>query len=110
MSGKSDLLFDCYELIGLWIVAHNDAEEKLGSQLQKFIEIETQKQRFQFLVHNLTERCWDVCIDKPSSRLETKVETCLANCVERFLDCTNFIVNRLEKTQQNAGVPEMSFQ
>ncbi|KAK7791895.1 hypothetical protein R5R35_005418 [Gryllus longicercus] len=85
-------------------------EENIDPQLQNFIEIETQKQRFQFLVHNLTERCWDVCIDKPSSRLETKVETCLANCVERFLDCTNFIVNRLEKTQQNAGVPEMSFQ
>lgn len=27
-------------------------------QLQHFIEIETQKQRFQLLVHQMTEVCW----------------------------------------------------
>uniref|UniRef100_A0A8D1MEM3 Tim10-like domain-containing protein n=1 Tax=Sus scrofa TaxID=9823 RepID=A0A8D1MEM3_PIG len=33
----------------------------LGSvdpQLQHFIEVETQKQRFQQLVHQMTELCW----------------------------------------------------
>lgn len=83
--------------------------ESIDPQIQNFIEIETQKQRFQFLVHNLTERCWDICIDKPSSRLESRAETCLTNCVERFLDCTNFIVNRLEKTQYATGTSEMGF-
>lgn len=27
-------------------------------QLQQFIEVETQKQRFQQLVHQMTEVCW----------------------------------------------------
>lgn len=27
-------------------------------QLQRFIEVETQKQRFQQLVHQMTELCW----------------------------------------------------
>lgn len=27
-------------------------------QLQQFIEIESQKQRFQQLVHQMTEHCW----------------------------------------------------
>ncbi|XP_023559238.1 mitochondrial import inner membrane translocase subunit Tim8 A [Octodon degus] len=29
-------------------------------QLQHFIEVETQKQRFQQLVHQMTELCWKV--------------------------------------------------
>jgi len=41
-------------------------------------------------------------MDKPSSRLESKTESCLANCVNRFIDTSNFVVNRLEKTQQFA--------
>ena len=36
---------------------------------------------------------------KVSARLDGKTEGCLTNCVERFIDTTNFIVNRLEKTQ-----------
>ena len=37
----------------------------LGSvdpQLQHFIEVETQKQRFQQLVHQMTELCWVRCL------------------------------------------------
>jgi len=53
---------------------------------------------FQHLVHDLTDQCWEVCMDKPSTRLEPKTESCLVNCVQRFIDTTNFVVNRLEKT------------
>jgi len=66
--------------------------------LQSFIEAETQRQRFQQLVHGLTEQCWDVCVDKPSARLDGKTESCLVNCVERFIDASNFVINRLDKT------------
>ena len=66
-------------------------------QLQRFIEAETQKQRFQQLVHGLTDQCWDVCMGTPGQKLDRKTETCLGNCVERFIDTSNFIVNRLEK-------------
>jgi len=67
--------------------------------LQNFIEMETQKQRYQHLVHGLTERCWDLCVDKPSSKLDGKQQSCLVNCVQRFIDTTNYVVNRLEKSQ-----------
>lgn len=50
-------------------------------------------------MHGLTDQCWEVCMDKPGNRLDTKTENCLVNCVERFIDTTNFVVNRLEKTQ-----------
>ena len=96
-------------------------------QLQHFIEVETQKQRFQVrsliadvvtpirnrlfpiqvLVHGLTDQCWDICMEKPSSRLDSKTESCLANCVDRFIDTSNFVVNRLEKTNQFANSSEL---
>jgi import inner membrane translocase subunit TIM8 len=64
-------------------------------QLASFIEQENQKQRFQAVVHTLTEQCWDLCAPGISSRLDGRSETCLANCVERFIDSSNYIINKL---------------
>jgi len=64
-------------------------------QLASFIEQENQKQRFQAVVHSLTDQCWDLCSPSISSRLDGKSETCIANCVERFIDSSNFIINKL---------------
>jgi len=67
-------------------------------QVQRFLEAETQRQRFQQLVHSLTSDCWDTCITKaPGAKLDRGTETCIVNCVERFIDTSNYIVNRLEK-------------
>lgn len=78
--------------------------------LQRFIESETQKQRFQHLVHELTDQCWDMCVEKPSNRLDNRTENCLSKCVDRFIDTTNFIVNRLEKTRQFDQTPPTELQ
>ncbi|TNM98950.1 mitochondrial import inner membrane translocase subunit Tim8 A [Takifugu rubripes] len=72
-------------------------------QLQQFIEIESQKQRFQQLVHHMTEVCWDKCMDKPGPKLDSRAEMCFVNCVERFIDTSQFILNRLEQTQRSKG-------
>ena len=67
-------------------------------RMQQFIEAETQKQRFQQLIHELTSECWDTCVTgAPGQKLDRRTENCLGNCVERFIDTSNFIVNRLEK-------------
>ncbi|KYM76333.1 PREDICTED: mitochondrial import inner membrane translocase subunit Tim8 A-like [Atta cephalotes] len=75
----------------------NRNTQVLDDQLQHFIETETKKQQFQGLVHELTGLCWEICMDKPSLRLEPKVHKCLVNCVERFIDTTNYITNRIER-------------
>ncbi|XP_036603649.1 mitochondrial import inner membrane translocase subunit Tim8 A-like [Trichosurus vulpecula] len=75
----------------------------LGSvdpQLQHFIEVETQKQRFQQLVHQMIELCWEKCMDKPGPKLDNQAETCFMNCMEHFIDTSQFILNRLEQTQK----------
>lgn len=71
-------------------------------QLQQFIEIESQKQRFQTMVHQVTDVCWEKCMDKPGPKLDSRTEVCLVNCVERFIDTSQFIVNRLEQTQRGS--------
>lgn len=66
--------------------------------LQRFIEAETEKQRFNQLIHTLTSDCWDTCLSgTPGQKLDRRTETCIVNCVDRFLDTSNYVVNRLEK-------------
>ncbi|EDV24846.1 Mitochondrial import inner membrane translocase subunit Tim8 A [Trichoplax sp. H2] len=72
-------------------------------QLQRIIEMETQKARFQALVHNLTDVCWEKCIDRPAAKLDSRSESCIVNCVERFIDTSNFVVNRLSDISKRSS-------
>lgn len=79
------------------------------AHLTSFIEQENQKQRFQTVVHTLTEQCWDLCSPSISSRLDGKSETCLANCVERFIDSSNYIINKLGQEGAAASMKSNEF-
>ncbi|XP_011820829.1 PREDICTED: uncharacterized protein LOC105528628 [Mandrillus leucophaeus] len=78
--------------------------DAVDPQLQHFIEVETQKQRFQQLVHQMTELCWEKCMDKPGPKLDSRAEACFVNCVECFIDTSQFILNRLEQTEKSKPV------
>ncbi|KAM5326954.1 mitochondrial import inner membrane translocase subunit Tim8 A-like [Glossophaga mutica] len=78
-------------------------------QLQRFLEAETEKQRFQQLVHQLTELCWEKCMDKPGPKMDSRAEACFVNCVDRFIDTSKFILSRLEQTQKPSAVFPESF-
>ena len=72
------------------------AQGDVDPEMQRFIEAESQKARFQANVHTFTDLCWEKCMpDKMSGKMDSKVEQCIGNCVERFIDVTNFVVNRL---------------
>ena len=53
---------------------------------------------------DFTDICWDKCMGTPGAKLDAKTQTCMQNCVERFLDVTMFVTNRfaqiVEKSQQ----------
>ncbi|KAM7321145.1 mitochondrial import inner membrane translocase subunit Tim8 A-like [Alexandromys fortis] len=74
--------------------------DAVDPQLQHFVEVETQKERVQPLVHHMTELCWEKCMDKPGPKLDSLAEVCLVNCFERFIDTSQFILNRLEQIQK----------
>ncbi|XP_067138570.1 mitochondrial import inner membrane translocase subunit Tim8 [Centruroides vittatus] len=71
-------------------------------ELQEFLLITEQKVQFQAQVHNLTDVCWDKCIDKPGPKLDGRTEACLTNCVERFIDTSMIITKRFAHLLQRS--------
>jgi mitochondrial import inner membrane translocase subunit TIM8 len=80
-------------------------------ELQHFIESQEQMVRLEKQIHKLTDECWDKCVSNPNvNRLDSKTESCLANCVERFIDASTYIVqnfsSRLDAASQQASSGE----
>jgi len=75
------------------------AQQGVDPALQRFIAEETEKQKMQTVIHELTEKCWDTCTEsyKPSQKLDSRTENCMRNCVDRFLDTNILVTERLEK-------------
>ncbi|KAL1232303.1 Mitochondrial import inner membrane translocase subunit [Trichinella spiralis] len=79
-----------------------NSNSSIDPQLQKFLETESQRQQFQYLVSMLTGNCWDMCIgDKPGSKLDEKTSTCITNCVNRLIDGSTLIIQRLQEQSKN---------
>lgn len=70
---------------------------------QKFLTVEKVKTQFHEQVHSINEICWDTCVDRPSSKLDGRTQTCIINCVERFIDTTLVLTNRFATMLQQSG-------
>lgn len=77
--------------------------DQIDPRLREELMIEEQKAKFQLQVHQFTDTCWNKCIDKPANKLDSKTETCLVNCVERFIDTTLLITKRFSELIQRSG-------
>jgi len=68
-------------------------------ELQQFLQNEGQKSQVQKVVHELTETCFKKCITSSisSGKLAGKEETCMQNCVERFMDSNLAVLKHLER-------------
>lgn len=66
--------------------------------LQTFLQNENQKAQVQKSVHELTETCFKKCITGGISggKLAGKEESCMSNCVERFMDSNLAVLRHLE--------------
>ncbi|KAK5997408.1 Mitochondrial import inner membrane translocase subunit TIM8 [Cladobotryum mycophilum] len=66
--------------------------DKDKTELRQFLANEQQRSQIQSQTHGLTQICWKKCItgNIKNSKLDKPEETCLANCVDRFLDM-NFL-------------------
>lgn len=51
-------------------------------------------------IHEFNEICWEKCIGKPSTKLDHATETCLSNCVDRFIDTSLLITQRFAQMLQ----------
>ncbi|KAL0273134.1 UNVERIFIED_CONTAM: hypothetical protein PYX00_005880 [Menopon gallinae] len=57
---------------------------------------------FAVQVQEYNNYCWDMCVEKIGSKLDRNTESCISNCVERFLDTKIFIANRLAQNFQKS--------
>ena len=74
--------------------------DKIDAEVQQFIQIEQQKAQFQQQVHRLTDTCWDMCMDKPRDKIDYRQESCISNCVGRFIDTSLHITGRFQQLLQ----------
>ncbi|KAF8845264.1 hypothetical protein BDN67DRAFT_986998 [Paxillus ammoniavirescens] len=76
----------------------DDATKK---EISTFLEREQAQARINNQIQSFTSMCWDKCITgTPGSRFARGEEACLANCVERFLDSSLFMVSQIQHQQQ----------
>ncbi|XP_014287626.1 mitochondrial import inner membrane translocase subunit Tim8 [Halyomorpha halys] len=81
----------------------SDSKE-VDAELQQFLLIERERAKIQAQIHEFSDICWDKCMDKPGNKLDSRTETCLANCVDRFIDVSLLIANRFSQmVQKNSG-------
>jgi import inner membrane translocase subunit TIM8 len=74
-------------------------------ELSRFIMEIEQAQRMRKTTEKLTDECWNLCVSNPNvSRFDGKTESCIVNCVERFIDSSTFIVENFSKLGQSLAV------
>ncbi|EFX72990.1 hypothetical protein DAPPUDRAFT_58280, partial [Daphnia pulex] len=71
---------------------------------QRILMREQQRAQFQQQINKFNDICWETCIDKPTSKMDNKTETCIVNCVNRFIDLNLLCAQRFAQIlQQNGG-------
>ncbi|KAG8225998.1 hypothetical protein J437_LFUL003057 [Ladona fulva] len=71
-------------------------------ELQELLMVEKQKAQFNAQIHEFNDFCWEKCVDKPGSKIDSKTETCISNCVERFIDVSLLVTNRFAQLLQKS--------
>jgi len=68
-------------------------------RLQGALQQEQQRAMVQGVIAKLSEMCFDMCIKKPDSKLSSSEQSCVSNCVNRYLDTSVFVAQRMMKKQ-----------
>ncbi|EFN67438.1 Mitochondrial import inner membrane translocase subunit Tim8 [Camponotus floridanus] len=66
----------------------------IDPEIAGLLMVEKQKAQLNAQIHEFNDICWDKCVDKPGSKLDGRTETCINNCVNRFIDVSVFITSR----------------
>ena len=73
-------------------------------ELQQFLARESQIAQVQQMISTLSDVCWDKCISSPGSYMSSKETSCLDNCAKRFVETTQFILQRAShKASESSG-------
>ncbi|XP_025411005.1 mitochondrial import inner membrane translocase subunit Tim8 [Sipha flava] len=81
----------------------SSADKLKIEEVQKVIMMEQQKAQLNAQIQEISEICWEKCVDKPSAKLGGKTEVCLTNCVKRFFDTSVVIAHRFNQLLQRSN-------
>ncbi|XP_011501886.1 PREDICTED: mitochondrial import inner membrane translocase subunit Tim8 [Ceratosolen solmsi marchali] len=73
-----------------------------NTELEEFLMAEKQKAQFNSQIQEFSDLCWEKCMDRPGNKLDVKTQTCLQNCVNRFIDVSLVITNRFSQMLMGA--------
>ncbi|KAB5570312.1 Tim10/DDP family zinc finger protein [Coniochaeta sp. 2T2.1] len=76
--------------------------EKDKAELRQFVGNENQRTRVREQTHVLTDICWKKCVTGTvkNAALDKGEQSCLANCVDRFLDVNFMTLKHLGSMRQ----------
>ncbi|KAI9138424.1 Tim10/DDP family zinc finger protein, partial [Paraphysoderma sedebokerense] len=58
----------------------------------------------QELVNKMGDKCFNKCITKPGARLDSSEQTCLAKCMDRYMEAWNIVSKSyIGRAQREAG-------
>lgn len=67
-------------------------------ELQEFLMKEQQQAIFRTAISKMTDQCWEKCFPgAPGKSLDGKAENCITNCVERFIDTSLHLTQRMQQ-------------
>jgi len=70
------------------------------ADLQQFVQQQELQAKLQEGIFKMNDTCWEKCMGSVDSKLSGKQETCITNCVERFIDASQFIMQRYAQLLQ----------
>lgn len=78
-------------------------EQQASAELQQFIARESQVAQVQQMIATLTDLCFDKCVTSPGTYLSSRETSCMQNCALRFVDATQFILQRAAHKANEKG-------
>ncbi|AEO69341.1 uncharacterized protein THITE_121986 [Thermothielavioides terrestris NRRL 8126] len=56
------------------------------------------------LIENINEKCFERCVPKPGSSLSSSEQTCLTQCMEKYMAAWNIVnATYIQRIQQEIG-------
>ncbi|GBC01827.1 hypothetical protein RclHR1_04350003 [Rhizophagus clarus] len=61
----------------------------------------------QELINKINEKCFSKCITKPGNKLESSEQTCVAKCMDRYMEAWNIVsrayISRVQRESHYQG-------
>ncbi|PVG04595.1 putative TIM8-translocase of the mitochondrial inner membrane [Serendipita vermifera] len=81
-------------------MADQKFDEATQKELAQFLDQQQAEARMNNQIHKFTGMCWDKCMTGSiGGRFSRSEESCLVNCVDRFLDTSLFLMKKIDEQQ-----------